>query len=85
MDYIIIMLCKDDERYYTDYVNKVFDKFQKAYEEMNKCIFSELESLGNDFHIEDLGIDTDEETCEMEILDKNNELITRYEVIRIQK
>ena len=35
--FIIVMLCNDNGEFYIDYVNKKFDNFQEAQDEMYKC------------------------------------------------
>lgn len=76
--YIIVMLCNDYGRYYIDYVNKKFDNFQEAQDEMYKCANNELKEL------QDIGnysyINLNKEFC---IYNEENELVTRYEIINI--
>ena len=43
--FIIVMLCNDNGEFYIDYVNKKFDNFQEAQDEMYKCANGELKDL----------------------------------------
>ena len=76
--FIIVMLCNDNGEFYIDYVNKKFDNFQEAQDEMYKCANNELESL------RDIGnysyVNLSREFC---IYDEDKELITKYEIINI--
>lgn len=76
--FIIVMLCNDDGRFYIDYVNKKFDNFQEAQDEMYKCANNELESL------RDIGnysyANLSREFC---IYDEDRELVTKYEIINV--
>ena len=76
--FIIVMLCNDDGRFYIDYVNKKFDNFQEAQDEMYKCANGELQEL------QDIGdydyINLDREFC---IYNEDKELVTKYEIINI--
>lgn len=79
--YVILMLCKDDEIYYTDCVNALFSNKEKAIEEMYKCAtneLNELKDLGKDFKIVNF------DKC-VAIYDENNEIITKYEVVEIER
>jgi len=81
MKYVILMLCKDDEIYYTDYVNTLFNSEEKAREEMYKCAnneFEELKDLGRNFKIVNL-------ENSIAIYDENSDLITKYEVAKIER
>lgn len=78
--FIIIMLCNDDENFYTDFVNKGFDNIEQAKEEMFKCVNNEYQSLqemGN-YEIVNLGE-------EVSIYNEYHELITNYRIIKIDK
>ena len=76
--FIIVMLCNDNGEFYIDYVNKKFDIFHEAQDEMYKCANNELESL------RDIGnysyANLSREFC---IYDEDRELVTKYEIINI--
>lgn len=76
--YVIIMLCRDDEIYYTDYVNKVFSDFESAKKCMYECANNEFENLGEDFEIVRLN-------NEIAIYDNCGMIVTRYTIIDIEK
>ena len=76
--FIIVMLCNDDGKFYIDYVNKKFDNFQEAQDEMYKCANGELKDL------QDIGnydyVNLGKEFC---IYDEDKELVTKYEIINV--
>ena len=76
--FIIVMLCNDNGEFYIDYVNKKFDNFQEAQDEMYKCANGELKDL------QDIGnysyTNLSREFC---IYDEDRELVTKYEIINV--
>ena len=76
--FIIVMLCNDDGKFYIDYVNKKFDNFETAQSEMYKCVNGELKDLQDIGNYNYINLDR-----EFYIYNENKELITKYEIIKI--
>ena len=76
--FIITILCKDDDDYYIDYVNKGFKTFEEAQEEMYKCANGELRELQQIGDYEKINL-----TREFFIYNEDRELITQYKIIEI--
>lgn len=72
--YVIIMVCVDDDKIYSDYVNKTFTDLEKAKIEMVKCAIAETESLDNAEMV----------NFEDEIVIYiDNEMVTKYSIIKV--
>lgn len=76
--FIILMLCNDDGEFYIDYVNKKFDNFETAQSEMYKCANGELKDLQDIGNYNYINLDR-----EFYIYNEDKELITKYEIIKI--
>lgn len=76
--FVIVILCNDDGKHYIDYVNKKFDTFEQAKEEMFKCANNEYQSLQELGNYEVVNLDN-----EVFIYDEDKELITSYRIINI--
>lgn len=76
--FIIVMLCNDDGKFYIDYVNKKFDNFETAQSEMYKCANGELKDLQDIGNYNYINLDR-----EFYIYNEDKELITKYEIIKI--
>ena len=76
--FIIVMLCNDDGKFYIDYVNKKFDNFETAQSEMYKCANGELKDLQDIGNYNYINLDK-----EFYIYNEDKELITKYEIIKI--
>lgn len=78
--YIIVMLCNDDNNYYTDIVNKVFNDIEVARNEMIKCAIGEIENL-EDNYVEMINLAKTKN--EIIIYDKFQEIITQYNIYEL--
>lgn len=76
--YIIVMLCNDNEKCYIDYVNKKFNDLKEAQNEMYKCANNELKSLSEIGNYKLVNLEE-----QLIIYNDDSELVTQYEIIKI--
>lgn len=77
--YVIVMLCKDFDRTYIDYVNEKFNNLEQARKQMFNCVNAEIDTLKS-CKTKHSVVNLENSVC---IYDDEQELITKYEIIEI--
>lgn len=78
--YIVVMLCKDNDNYYVDNIGVMFEDIEVAKEQMFICANNEYQNLIDVGKFKIVNLDD-----EITIYDENRELVTKYEIISVEK